>query len=256
MPRFVDLETARRAPGLRLVVLAGVPSVWSEAAKGVFQSKGLAFVAVRLRLDSDDVRAWTGVSNAPVVVFDDQPPLHGWSDILALAERLAPSPSLLPAEPDAAAGIWDLCHAISGQGGLMWSARLLLIHASLTSDGREGFPLGISRALASRYGYAPEAVGGARVQVRRALAQFDALLTRAGATPGYLHGQALSAADIHLAAATACLSLFPDDLCPVSPRVRQALGALHAAVRDALPASLLEHRDFVYSRHLELPIQV
>ena len=46
--RFVDLETARSASGIRLVVLAAVPSPWGEAAKGIFWVKGLDVSLVRL----------------------------------------------------------------------------------------------------------------------------------------------------------------------------------------------------------------
>jgi hypothetical protein len=36
---FVDLEAARDAAGLRMVVVSGVPSPWGEAAKGILHVK-------------------------------------------------------------------------------------------------------------------------------------------------------------------------------------------------------------------------
>ena len=33
--RFVDLETARGSRGLRLAVITSVPSLWSDAARGM-----------------------------------------------------------------------------------------------------------------------------------------------------------------------------------------------------------------------------
>ena len=42
------------------------------------------------------VREQTGANNAPVVLFDDEPPRTGWGEILALAERLGGRVSLVP----------------------------------------------------------------------------------------------------------------------------------------------------------------
>ena len=77
-PTFVDFETARATPGLRLVTVAGVPSLWSEAAKAIFQIKQIPFVAVRLTIQDTEIRGWTGVNNAPVAMYDDEPPRSGW----------------------------------------------------------------------------------------------------------------------------------------------------------------------------------
>jgi hypothetical protein len=95
----VDLETARKASGLRLVVLADVPSPWSQAAKAIIELKGIDAVAVRMPLNDVAVRSWTGVHNAPVALYEDEPPRSGWAEILALAERLQPEPALIPREP-------------------------------------------------------------------------------------------------------------------------------------------------------------
>lgn len=40
------------------------------------------------------------------------------------------------------------------------------------------------------------------------------------------------------------------------PVLRRALQWLQAEVADALPSSLIEHRDMMYSRHLALPIEL
>ena len=42
MSRYVSITQARAAPGLRMACLRGVPSPWTEAAKGIFHVKGLA----------------------------------------------------------------------------------------------------------------------------------------------------------------------------------------------------------------------
>ena len=72
--RFVNLEEARAARGLRLVVTSGVPSPWSETAKGCFDVKGIDYVAVRLTPRDADIRAWTNRHNAPVASPGRVPP--------------------------------------------------------------------------------------------------------------------------------------------------------------------------------------
>jgi len=48
-----------------------------------------------------------------------------------------------------------LAHEICGEQGLAWSRRLQLIHAGLDNNG--GFPERVSKYLAKKYGYGPEA---------------------------------------------------------------------------------------------------
>ena len=67
--RFVTLDEARSARGLRLVVTAGVPSPWSETAKSCFDVKGIDYLAVRLTPRDADIRAWTSRHNAPVAMY-------------------------------------------------------------------------------------------------------------------------------------------------------------------------------------------
>src|SRR5207245_10173179 len=44
--RFVDLETARASRVLRLAVITSVPSLWSDAARGMVAAKELECLAV------------------------------------------------------------------------------------------------------------------------------------------------------------------------------------------------------------------
>src|SRR6185436_5054579 len=73
--QWVDLETARGARGVRLVVAGALPSPWSEAAKALVHVKQIPALAVRyLRSrDQEDLAAWTGARNVPVVLYDDEP---------------------------------------------------------------------------------------------------------------------------------------------------------------------------------------
>src|SRR4051794_31984295 len=96
--QYLSVEEAIARRGLRMVVVGQVPSPWGEAAKGILQLKGIEFSAVRLVYDNDALTSWAGQLSGPVAVYDDEPPRSGWAEILTLAERLAPSPALLPLE--------------------------------------------------------------------------------------------------------------------------------------------------------------
>src|SRR5579871_5139452 len=95
---YLTPEQAQDLPGLRLVLTAGVPGPWGEAAKAIFRYKGIPFtpVAQLAGQANEALVRWTGFRNAPVVIYEDERPIDRWSDILFLAERLRPEPTLLP----------------------------------------------------------------------------------------------------------------------------------------------------------------
>lgn len=245
------LEEARAARGLRLVVTAGVPSPWSEAAKGWFDVKGLDYLMIRLTPRDADIRAWTGHHNAPVALYDDEPARAGWAEILALADRLGPTPRLIPEDPAARAEVLALGGAILGEGGLIWSLRLVLIHEGLTSEGARGFPVAAARYLGAKYGYAPERIEAARARVVSVLA---ALGDRLADGRRYLTGDVLTGVDIMAAAALGVVRPLPPDLCPMLPAFRAAYESLEPALREAPTPALLAHREHVYRTHLRLPL--
>jgi glutathione S-transferase len=249
--RVGTLEEAREARGLRLVVMAGVPSPWSEAAKGWFEVKGVDALLIRLTPRDADIRAWTGHHNAPVAMYEDEPPRAGWSEILALAERLAPTPRLVPEDATARAEMMELTGAILGEGGLVWSLRLCLIHESLVTEGARGFPLNAARYLAAKYGYAPERIEPARA---RAVSVLDDLGRRLADGRRYLLGDTLSGVDIVAATALGIVQPMPEELCPMLPVFRAAYESQHPEIRDAASPASIAHRDFIYQQHLRLPV--
>jgi glutathione S-transferase len=252
---FVDLDTARAARGVRMVVLAGVPSPWGEAAKAFFHLKGIDVTAVRLKPGGEAVKAWTGVHNAPVVMFDDDPPRSHWGDILALAERLDDRVRLVPDDVEARARVWGMSHEILGEGGLLWCGRLLMIHASLTSDGARGFPVPVSQYLAAKYGYDPERVPQARARCEQILSALAAMLEAQRAKQSeYLVGDSLTALDVYAATALMPFVPFGDAECPLIPLVRKAFESASPDVAALVAPELLEHRRMIYDRHLQLPI--
>jgi len=254
MTEFVDLETARARGGLRLVILARTPSPWSEAARGLFHVKRLPFVAVRHWPPGPELLAWTRGHNAPAVLYENEPPLSGWDEILALAERLAPQPSLVPSGPERVE-LFGLAHELLGVGGVAWNARALMIDASLASGGERGFPLPIAKFLAPKYAYRVGDAAATRARLLEGLELLAGRLTRAGSGP-YYFGSRLTALDIYSAAALHVIAPLPVEQCPEGQMLRPSFEWLRAELGDGVPPELLEHRQLVYERHLELPIQL
>jgi glutathione S-transferase len=257
--RFVDLETARAGRGLRLVVAAAFPSPWSEAAKGLFRVKGVPVQLVRFKRElAAELAAWTGVRNVPIVLFDDEPPRAGWAEILALAERLGGKVSLVPDDQEMRIRLHGLLHELAGENGLGWSARLLMIDGSLVSGGTRGFPLPVAQFLAPRYGYAPERVPAARTRILEIATLFDRQLAASRAA-GHRHllGEALSALDIYLATfLTPAVGITEADCPGMRPDLRPAFAHLWEEIGGSLPPALIEHRAYIFDRHLGRPIVI
>lgn len=254
--RFVELEEARAARGLRLVVAGGFPSPWSQAAMGLFDLKELDYLAVRFRPVAEAVREWTGSHNVPVVIHDGELPRTGWAEILALAERLGGRRSLVPTDADPRVLLHGLAHEILGEGGLCWSARLLMTHASFETGGRDGFPASVAGYLAPRYGYAPERAAPARQRAIDVLALLGRVLESSHARGhDYYLGEAPSALDVYSAVGVALIAPLSHEVCPMLAPVRHAFETLDESVRTAVPASVIRHRDVMYERHLPLPVR-
>jgi len=254
--RYVDLETARAAGGLRLVVSGVIPSPWSEAAKAIFHVKRLPALAVRFSRDRPEITAWTGARNVPVVLFDDEPPRTGWAEILALGEQLVGACRLVPVDPPARVRLHGMAHELAGAGGLGWSSRLLMVHEGLSSQGARGFPLAVAQYLAPRYGYAVDRIPAARARILEVLGLFaDQLASSRAAGHRYLLGDGLTALDLYLATFLTPIVGVTEADCPgMRSELRPAFAHLAAEVGPALPPALAEHRRWIFERHLPWPI--
>jgi glutathione S-transferase len=247
---YVPIEDARTMKGLRLVLTAFPGPPWTEAAKAVFHVKGIPYapVAQQPMVTNDALQAWTGHSNAPIAVYDDERPRAGWAEILALAERLAPEPRLIPADLEDRVRFFGLANEICGEDGLGWNRRLLMI-AGLY----EARSTGVADYLARRYEYGEAAARRApgRIQeiVRALLVQLRAQQAHGRR---FLIGDSLSALDLYWAAFAALIDPLPADLCPM-PDYLRAMYTFDAALRAEI-ADLLAHRDRIYRDHLELPV--
>lgn len=251
---YVSVEDAVQRPGLRMVVVGGVPSPWSEAAKGILHVKRLDWAAVRLDYTSESLKQWTGGRrDGPVLIHNDEPPRHAWDQILLLAERLGPEPALLPRDAADRALAMGLAHEICGEGGLGWARRLQLVHAGL--NGHDGFPPKVAAYLAKKYGYRPEDAPANGQRVAEVLGMLAArLLAQQAGGSGYYLGDALSAVDIYSATFMALFKPLPHEQCAMDPATRAAFETVDAATQEALAPVLLAHRDRVYADHLVTPL--
>jgi glutathione S-transferase len=241
---------------LRLVIVPDAPSPWSQAAKTIFEIKQIPGLLVRRPRDNA-VQAWTGVGNAPVAVYDDEPPRSGWAEILELAERLRPDISLVPRDPELRARMFGLSHEVLGAGGLMWSARLFTIAASIESGGERGFALPVAKYLATRYGYTPDCGAPARARAIEILGVLSRQL-QSSLREGheYYLGSELTALDIYSVAVLNTFAMLPHDQCPAHPGVRRAFEWMGKEVESAMAPELLAHRDRVLARRFQLPMQM
>jgi glutathione S-transferase len=254
--RFVELEEARQASGLRLVIATNVPSPWSQAALGLFDMKGLDCLVVRFRRSDEEIKRWTGTRNAPAVLFDDEPPRTGWAEIVALGERLGGRMSLVPEDDERRVKMFGLSHELLGEGGLGWNVRLLLTHTGLTTDGRAGWPRPVAEYLAPRYGYAPDRVPAARAGAVATLRLLDAVLAESRSRGhAYFLGPTPTALDLHAAVTLGTIWPLPEAQCPMLPPVRNAFETLDQEVKEAVSPALLEHRAQMFSRHLVVPVR-
>lgn len=258
MTGYLSVEEGRARGGLRLVLTAGVPGPWSEAAKGVFHVKGIPFARVRQEAAqaNEALVEWTGHANAPVAVYEDEPGRAVWTEIVWLAERLAPEPSLVPSDAAQRALMFGLSHEIAGERGLGWSRRLMMLDGGLSLPLDDDHPVKQQlRTLAGRYGYTPDAAAnaaGRSAAILRLLSK--QLADQRAAGRRFLVGDALSALDVYWATFAALIDPLPPDLCPMSEPMRMQYTAKDPVVCDALDPALLAHRDLVYREYLELPL--
>ena len=240
--------------GLRLVLVRGLPSPWSQAAKTIFEIKGLDYVAAPLDVGgaNEEIVAWSGQNSAPVVAWRDGKPIDRWLDILLLAERLAPAPSLVPSAPLHRALTLGLAHERLGERGVAWNRRLQMFALSVDS----GRVSSRSAVLIDKYGYdaVDAAAAGARIATTLAALAAQLKAQQARGVP-YFVGDALSAADIYWVAAMNLLAPLPAGQCPLPEATRRAFAATDPQILAALDPLLVEHRDRIFRAHFRNPME-
>ena len=205
---YIEPAAAKDLPGLRLALTIGVPGPWGESAKKVFEYKGINYVPVAQYpgADNEDLVAWTGIRNAPIALFDAEPPRTNFQDIVALAERLAPTPALIP---DSTEDRW-FCFAISndicGERGYGWMRRHVMGSRPRARDATAANPPMNPQIMRRAYGGNDREQSQAAGHVKRVLDSLEQRLFQQRARGSdYFVGNALYACDIHWACFSALL---------------------------------------------------
>jgi glutathione S-transferase len=253
---YRSVNEARSMPGLRLVLTAHMPGPWGEAAKYVLSARNLDFVPVgQLAMEAnDDLFAWTGMRNAPIAMYNDEPPQSTWLEILLLAERIGSGPSLIPEDPLDRALTMGFSTEICGPDGFAWSRRLELMGRDDVQNPSSDTAYDMKRMMQT-YGVTQEAIArasGRMIAIMRGLAM--QLHRQRAAGSDYLVGSKLSACDLHWAAFSGFVAPLPPELCPMPDFMRHNYSHLTPALAAALDPILIEHRDRVYRRHVTLPM--
>ena len=240
--------------GLRLVLVRGAPSPWGLAAKAIFEIKKLDYVAAPLELAgrNDEIVAWSGQNSAPVVAWRDEAPIHRWQDILLLAERLAPTPSMIPADPLQRVLMWGFANELAGEHGIGWNRRLQGFHRGRKS----GKTNPTSETLIGKYGYDAEAAIAAPQRIAGSLVALTAQLKAQQARGiDFLVGDALSAVDIYLVTFLNLVSPLPPEHCPMPDAFRAGFTAREPEILAALDPALLAHRDRIFAKYFCSPME-
>ena len=250
---YISTEDAISSEGLRMTVVSAVPSPWGEAAKGILHVKGLPWKAVRYNAMDKRQSDWTGYPNAPTLIYDDTAPLNGWRNILEFLETLPDTPALLPeAERQSCLQLSEL---YCSQNGLGWHRRMQFIHAGLTGEG--GFALPIAQYLGLKYGYSAGLMDNSTERLKAILNKLVACLKAQRETGSeYFIGESLTCVDIYNAAFMAFFGPLPDNQCPMHPKSRAVFEQVFPETDQAFDPILLAHRDYIYSRYLELPLSL
>jgi len=260
MSQFSSVEQARSETGVRLVLTANAPGPWGEAVKGMLYVKDIPYIRVRQQPGgrNEALVAWTGVRNAPQIIAEDEKPIDKWRAMIDFAEARAPEPRLVPSDPDQRARMFALIEALAGEGGFAWNRRLLLFKPMMDlCEKNEAASPGFEPIvrMAGEYGYSKEAAERASKSAAAVIRQIaEQLSSQREAGKQYLIGDRLSALDIHWAAFAALVSPLPDELCPMPDALRQSYATVDETLAAAVVPEILEHRDFVYREHLELPV--
>ena len=242
------------------MLTAGVPGPWGESAKKILEYKGIDYIPVAQYASrpNEALVAWTGIRNAPILIYADEPPRTNFQDIVAFAERMKPDPRLIPDEPEARLLCFGISTEICGEGGFGWKRRHVMrdAHAARPADAPPVSNPNLDMNTMAR------AYGGTEAEAedspRYLAAILDALAARLEAQLArgsrYLVGESVTACDIHWACFSALLDPLPHEVNPMPDWLRVSYSYLGPVLERHKHPILLEHRDHMFAEHLGLPL--
>lgn len=259
---YTAIDEAREATGLRLVLTAGVPGPWSEAAKGLFRVRNVDYIPVLQRGggENEELVAWTGHRNAPTAMYNDEPPRVTALDLINLAQRLGKGPSLVPERIEDRVTMFGLLNELAGEGGFAWSARTLMFKGMIDTVGEAAMA---NSPMLRDYHYNAQEVATAPGKI---IAVLDALAAQLAQQSGvantadggrYFCGGQLSALDIYWACFSQMVDPLPAEVNPMPQSLRDTWGLTAKALAAAdyrIDPALLRHRDYIFPNYLQWPL--
>ena len=254
---YVEAADAKDMPGLRLALTIGVPGPWGESAKKIFEYKDIPYVPVAQypAQANEALVAWTGHRNAPVAVWQDEPGRTNYLDILALAERLKPEPSLVPDDPVDRQLCFGISSDICGEGGWGWKRRLIMGGRPRDRDPPNLTPRLDPKLMQLAYGGSQAESQIAAEYLARMLDNFaERLEAQRDKGSNYFVGDSITACDIHWACFSALLDPLPHDVNPMPDWLRPSYSYIGPVLEQHKHQILLDHRDIMFERHIGLPL--
>jgi glutathione S-transferase len=251
--KYLSVEEAMSAPGLRLVLTAGVPGPWGEAAKAILAFKNIEYTPILQQGggDNDALQKWTGQTSAPVAVYEDFPPVCHWFDLLMLAERLSPERPLVPKDCSARIDVLGVSALIAGADGFGWQRRLQILAPMLMLDE----PPDIALRLGAKYGWSKQGYAAAIERLQAISTELDGrLLRQEAAGSDFMVGATVTAADFYWANFAGMVKPLGPEHNPMPDYMRTAYASVDEATRACLTPRLEAHRDRMYQDYIALPL--
>lgn len=251
--QYLSVEEAIDRDGVRLVLTAGVPGPWGEAAKYILGHKRIDYAPVYQEGGGENaaLKNWTGQTSAPVLVRDDDPPVCHWLDLLMAAERIAPQPALLPTGAGERATALGLAALIAGVDGIGWNRRLQMFAPLLDMDE----PPPPIRRMMAKYGWSEGALAAAGAKLEAMLMHLDSVLAaQAEGGSEYFVGGSLTVVDFYWASFSNMLQPLPAELNPMPDFLRATYSAVDDRLASLFTPALKAHRDRIFDRFVTLPL--
>ncbi len=251
--KYLSVEEAINVQGLRLVLTAGVPGPWGEAAKAILAFKHIEYTPVLQQGggENDALQKWTGQTSAPVAVYQDLPPVCHWFDLLMLAERLSPERPLIPEDFSARVDVLGVSALIAGADGFGWYRRLQILSPMLLLDE----PPEVARRLGAKYGWSKQNYAVAIDRLQAISAELDGRLLRQEAVgSNFMVGDTVSAADFYWANFAGMVKPLEHEDNPMPDYMRAAYTSVDEATLECLTPRLEAHRDRIYKDYIALPL--
>ncbi len=247
---YLSVEEAKNRDGLRLVLTAGVPGPFGEAAKALFRHHNVEFLPVRQvgGRDNPELIEWTRHRNAPIALYNDEAPRVRWLELMELAERLGSGPSLFPDAIDDRITMVGLINEIAGENSLIWHARILMLHQTVLAVGEEKAR---RNPMLQDYQYDQGSVEQAKQRVSEVIDYLTNHIKNLNSD--YLIGDKFSAADIYYAYISNAFAPQPHEINPMPDGLRRSYEVVPNLLGDVDPI-LIEFRDRIFEKHLELPL--